>query len=469
MSESGPAPRSVAIAGVSGFVGRALVEALGSRMPIIGLGRGDAPRGMQVAEWRKCDLFSLLDAENALRGADLAVYLVHSMLPSATLSQGNFEDFDLIAADNFARGCAKNGVRKIVYLGGLVPGGAKENLSKHLQSRLEVERALSSHGAKVTALRAGMIIGTGGSSFEMLMRLVERLPWMLTPQWTETKTQPIALSDVVKLIIYCIESPSLETQAFDIGGPEVLTYKEMIARAAAVVGKKPTLIPVPLFSPSLSRLWVSLITGAPKSLVAPLVQSLKHEMIADDRRLQEEANLPGLSFEESVGRALAQREARTEEKQAKQPKAYASPPQQNSDRYVRSVQRLALPNGKNAKWAGEEYLRWLPRVLPFLFKVQTEGDTASFRMLGVTLLVLVYARDRSTEDRGLFFIRGGALARAHPLRRGRFEFRTVPGAPFLLSAVHDFEPALPWIIYAYTQAIVHLWVMRAFGRHLRRD
>ena len=165
-----PERKTIVIAGATGFVGRALAPALAPTARVIGLSRGARTPDSVYAEWRACDLFSLLDAEHALEGADVAFYLVHSMMPSAHLTQGHFRDLDLVCADNFARAAKSRGVRQIIYLGGLVPEGGA--LSPHLESRLEVERALGAYGVPVTSLRAGLVIGAGGSSFAMLQRAV---------------------------------------------------------------------------------------------------------------------------------------------------------------------------------------------------------------------------------------------------------------------------------------------------------
>jgi uncharacterized protein YbjT (DUF2867 family) len=457
--------RTVAIAGVSGFVGRALADALASRFHVVGIGRGARATSASVAEWRRCDLFSLKDAEAALAGVDVAVYLVHSMMPSATLTQGSFEDFDVLAADNFARAAARAGVRQIVYLGGLIPAlGDGASLSRHLSSRLEVERVLGAHGTPVMALRAGLVVGRDGSSFEMLKRLVQRLPMMLTPSWTATRTQPIDLADVVALLAHCVSLDEARAGVFDVGGPDVLTYREMIARLAERLGKSPRLVSVPFFTPGLSRLWVSLVTGAPKSLVAPLIESLAHEMVAKDRSLQAEAGIPGIPFAESLDRALATVVA----DEPATPVAYSGAARQSAPKDVRSVQRLALPPGHDADWVAHEYMRWLPRMIPVFFRVTVSDEhVCSFTLLGVTLLRLAYSKDRSSPDRALFYIRGGVLADTRS-ERGRLEFREIPGSPWVLAAIHDFVPRLPWPVYALSQAKVHLVVMAAFGRHLAR-
>ena len=195
----------VVVAGASGFVGRVLVSRLAERYDVVALSR--SPRqSTDGVRWVKADLFSLLDCEKAMAGADRVVYLVHSMQPSARLSQGRFADMDLILADNVAR--AAKGAKQILYLGGLIPEG--EHLSEHLRSRLEVERALAAHGTPVTTLRAGLVIGPGGSSFRILRRLVERLPVMLCPAWTESLTQPIDLDTLIEVLVASLEDQQSE-------------------------------------------------------------------------------------------------------------------------------------------------------------------------------------------------------------------------------------------------------------------
>jgi uncharacterized protein YbjT (DUF2867 family) len=274
----------VVVAGASGFVGRALGTRLAARgLEPVGLTR-DAKRysaGQSGYDWVNCEMFSLRDAERSLEGADYAVYLVHSMMPSARLTQGSFRDLDLVCADNFARAAKAAGVKHIVYLGGLMP--TDDTMSEHLASRLEVERTLAAYGVPVTTIRAGLVIGTGGSSYQMMVRLVRRLPAMVCPSWTNTKTQPVALDDVVEVIAGALGDCRLHGKAFDVGVPEAMTYREMMNRTANLLGVNRPMVGVPLLSPRLSRLWVSLITGAPRELVDPLLASLRHELIVRDR------------------------------------------------------------------------------------------------------------------------------------------------------------------------------------------
>ncbi|MBP9088911.1 MAG: NAD(P)H-binding protein, partial [Kofleriaceae bacterium] len=296
----------VALTGASGFIGGALANALRERFAVRGVGRGTtAPAGVNVDAWQRADLFNLKEAEQALAGADVAIYLVHSMMPSARLTQATFEDLDLICADNFGRAAAKAGVKQIVYLSGLLPEHGA--LSKHLQSRHEVEHALGLYGTPVTTIRAGLILGGGGSSFEMLVRLVERLPAMACPGWTKTRTQPVAVDDVVKLLAFAAGNAACAGQTYDIGAPDIVTYRELLELVAKQLGVKRKMVPVPFFSPSFSRLWITLVTGASRELVGPLVQSLRHEMIARDHRLTTLANITMTPVQAALASALQQR------------------------------------------------------------------------------------------------------------------------------------------------------------------
>lgn len=461
---------TVAIAGANGFVGRALRVVLAQTHHVIGLSRGRTP-GVDDdgVDWRRCDLYSLLDAERGLQGADVAVYLVHSMLPSARLTQASFEDTDLILADNFARAAAATGVQQIIYLGGLIPTDT-DGLSRHLDSRLEVERALGAYGVPVTALRAGMVIGPGGSSLDILLKLVRRLPVMLTPKWTRSQTQCIALNDVVELIAFAVGEPRTYGRPFDIGAPEVTQYRELMRITAEVLGKRPRMYAVPFFSPGLSKLWVSLISGQPLALVSPLVESLKHKMVAQDRTLQDMAGQSPTPLREALADAI-EAEARQAKARRARSKYSASKRSVERDPDVRSIQRLSDPGVGDAEWVTQEYMRWLPRFCRPFVHVEQDGHEVRFCVpKGPCLLILTKSDDRSSPERALLYITGGVLTRVDETgaRRGRLEFRQVVGEGVYLAAIHDFSPRLPWWLYTVTQAKAHLIVMRAFGRHLDR-
>jgi uncharacterized protein YbjT (DUF2867 family) len=452
-------------------VGRALAATLARRLRVAGISR--APPGGSAAawdEWRRADLFNLREAEAALAGATYAVYLVHGMMPSARLTQGSFADLDLVCADNFARAAKHAGVEQIVYLGGLIPEGGR--LSAHLESRLEVEETLAGYGVPVTVLRAGMVIGGGGASFEILERLVKRLPAMICPRWTLTRMQPVAIDDVVSLLAFAVGEPACFRQIFDVGAPEALTYRDLMALTAEVVGVRRPMVPVRVVTPALSRLWVSLVTGAPRALVGPLVESLRHEMVARDHRLADMAGLEPTPVRVALERALAfhSKEQPTRSHAEARRAVVASI---RTAPHVRSVQRMRLPPGRDAAWAADEYARWLPSALRGMLRVEVDPDRTCrfyFGSMKRPLLELTYADERSRPDRQLFYVSGGLLARTHAADggRARFELRQVLDRRTLITAIHDYRPRLPWSVYRATQARFHAAVMSAFGRHLAR-
>jgi uncharacterized protein YbjT (DUF2867 family) len=452
---------TVAIAGASGFVGRNLIEQIlkDDCVDVIGFCR-DA-RGQRWEDrltWRSCDLYSQLDAEASLRDVDVAIYLVHSMLPSAQLSQGNFQDFDLIMADNFQRAARKMGVKKIIYLSGIVP--KSKRLSKHLESRLEVEDTLKASGIPVTSFRCGIIVGPNGSSFEMMLKLVRRLPVMVCPSWTESLCQPVDLANVIHYISKSVSSTQFNGKIVNLVGPEVIPYVQMLKKTGDFLNKNIPIIKSPYFSPGLSTLWVTIITGAPKNLVRPLVKSLKYDMTVENSGHVDENIIGDKTFDQSLKESFEWLE---EKKYAKHERIYR--PQVNSEE-VRSIQRFVLPDGKNAHWVAQEYMNWLPQFLSFfVFKVENIDGHLFFKLFNIfNLLVLKFSNERSNKSRQLFYIAGGMLAKYSG--RGRLEFRETWDKKYILAAIHDFRPSMPWFVYRYTQAIFHLIVMTFFGRHL---
>ncbi|HET9169497.1 MAG TPA: SDR family oxidoreductase [Actinospica sp.] len=215
----------------------------------------------------------------ALDGVRTAYYLIHSMLGGP-----RFEQADRRAAHNFAERARDAGLGRLVYLGGLAPAEDGQPLSVHMRSRAEVGRILLESGVPTVVLRAAVIIGSGSASFEMLRYLTERLPAMVTPTWVDSKVQPIAVRDVLRYLAAAAALPGEVAGSFDIGGPEVLTYREMMQRYAAVAGLAPRrIIPVPVLSPRLSSHWVGLVTPIPSALARPLIDSLRHDAICHDR------------------------------------------------------------------------------------------------------------------------------------------------------------------------------------------
>lgn len=457
----------VALTGASGYIGQNLLEKITEKADVIALSRnGENKENTTTITWRSCDFFSLRDAEEGLRGADYAVYLIHSMKPSARLTQAKFEDMDVLLADNFARAAKKNGIKQIIYLSGIIPEGAPE-LSRHLKSRLEVEKILQSYGIPVTTIRAGLIVGPKGSSFPILSKLVKRLPVMLLPKWTRTKTHPVAIKDVIHSLAKTIGSSKAKGRAIDIGGPEVMSYKEMMIQTAEVMGRNPRLFDLPFMTINLSRLWVTLITDTPKETAYPLIESLQHPMVA-----QEENKLEGFSegvipFKEAAASAF---EADKQSSHSMKPwKAIFSKSSSQSD--VRSVQRVKLPEEKDANWAGLYYTEWLAKLARPFVRAEVDEDRNCqiyLKSIQSPILELTYINGRSDFSRALYFISGGIFAKVSDTSRGRLEFRLIPDTRECIIAIHEFRPALPWTFYKYTQAKIHLFVMYLFKQHLLR-
>ena len=275
----GPSPVRCLVTGASGYIGGRLVpELLAAGYSVRCMARdpgklSDRPWSGDV-EVAAADALEGTGVRRALEGVDVAYYLIHSLGTGAS-----FEQRDRDAAGIFADAARSAGVKRIVYLGGIVSGDGS-GLSPHLRSRAEVGDILLGGDVPVAALQAAVIIGSGSASFEMLRYLTERLPVMVTPKWVGTRIQPIAVQDVLRYLVGCAALPPGVDRRFDIGGPDVLTYAEMMRRYSGVAGLRPrVLIRVPLLTPRLSSLWVGLVTPVPAGLAMPLVESLRNEVV----------------------------------------------------------------------------------------------------------------------------------------------------------------------------------------------
>jgi len=234
----------------------------------------------------------------ALEGIEVVFYLVHSIGVGA-----HFEEADRAAARNVADAAAAAGVRQIVYLGGFVPAG--QTASAHLASRAEVGRIFLDGTVPAVVLQAGVIIGSGSASFEMLRYLTERLPVMVTPRWVRSRVQPIAIRDVLRYLTGSLDLAPGTDRAFDIGGPDVLTYREMMQRYAHVAGlTKRVIVPVPVLTPWLSSQWVNVVTPVPKALAQPLIESLRNDAVAHEQDIRELVPFELTTFDEAVRLAL---------------------------------------------------------------------------------------------------------------------------------------------------------------------
>jgi NAD(P)-dependent dehydrogenase (short-subunit alcohol dehydrogenase family) len=355
-SDSTKCPTVVITNGAS-FVGRAIITRLLSDYRVIGVGdqyRSDALKqdNKQNLEWRYANLFSLLETEKALEGVEYALYIDHATLPYARLTQGKFQDLNIIMADNFARAARKAGSKQIIYLYGLFQKEKGKKTAYKYNSQ-EVEEVLRSHGVPLTVLRA-----------------------------VKSDIQPSTFENIVELLAACIGNEEMYERSIDVNVPNMVEDVFFPARKRKLSKKK-----------------------------------------------------------------------------------YINT--------VRSVQRFILPKGKDAVWIGKNYVRWLSGYAkPFIRVRETPNGQLHFSFPGIKkpLLELTYSVERSTSDRVLYYIIGGLLAHADNKRyRGRLEFREILDGKYIVAAIHEFIPRLPWSVYSVTQALVHLWVMRSYGQYLRNQ
>ena len=289
------------VTGATGFVGRGLARRLAEdgHDVVAMTRRADGYRGAGTAVAGDIDDEDSLRA--ALDGVEVAYYLVHS------LAGADFAARDRRGAQHFAAAARHAEVRQIVYLGGL--GRDHDDLSPHLRSRREVERILLDE-APTTALRAGIVIGDGGISWEILRQLVERLPAMVTPRWVQTRTQPIALVDAVAYLAGVARRDDTLGRTFEIGGPDALTYRDMLLTVAGMTGRRVVIVPVPVLSPHLSSWWLRLITDVDVTTARSLVDSMTNEVVVTDHSIEELLDHRPMSFRSAAETALADRAAR---------------------------------------------------------------------------------------------------------------------------------------------------------------
>jgi uncharacterized protein YbjT (DUF2867 family) len=324
-----PSPQKILVAGGSGFIGSRLIKKLAADIhyhepqsrvaEILCLTRDPESIKDKFDEdirLVKADVSNYEDLARVMsEQIDIAYYLVHSM-EGTSKQWKKFSERDRVAAMNFAKVASEYGVKRIIYLGGLIHAEDDDDdkLSEHMRSRKKVGEILQQHSSsKVTIFRAAVILGQGGGSFQMLQYLVERLPVMICPRWVLTKCQPIAVDDVVEYLARCIEVKETEGKTFDIGGRDVLTYLDMMRKYAKILNKSVQVIIIPFLTPRLSSYWVDLVTPVRASLARPLIDSLKHDATVQDDSIRQVIPIQLKSFEEAV------REARNEKAQVRRP------------------------------------------------------------------------------------------------------------------------------------------------------
>lgn len=267
----------VAVLGASGVIGTALLPELSREHDVLAVSRSPRPDSDGV-RWLEADAMNEPSLENVFRGVDVCVYLVHS------LGSRDFAAADRVASRNVARAASRARLRQIVYLGGL--GEDDPDLSAHLRSRRETAALLASGSVPVTTLRAAMVVGPKSAAFETILALVDRLPAMICPRWVSVPTQPIALRDVVRYLAGVCGLEAAFGGTFDVGGPEVMTYREMIERIAHRRGKHPLIIEVPVLTPRLSSWWLHLVTPVKAAVARPLIEGLRVPTVAHDDRIR---------------------------------------------------------------------------------------------------------------------------------------------------------------------------------------
>ena len=465
-------PRLI-VAGADGSIGTAVCRELAEEYDIVALTRSEALSKLHETDipvtWQFCDFFSMSRVETALTGAQYAVYLIHTRLPTARLDQAASEDMDLLLADNFARAAHKNGVKQIVYLSSLIPEG--EITSPLMHSRYEIAEVLASYGTPVTTLRASFIVGPGSSVVNLLANMVLRVPFVLIPRWALTQKQPIALTDVLRAIRFCLGNGETFSRDYDIGGEAVLNFKEIMENAAAGLGVKRIILTIPYMSRRLYYWWIRLLDrGSHPGLVWMTVESLRYDAVVKDNPLQEIIVKDALPTQKALDPYLEQKEKDLPPNPRGAFKHYEDSDLIMQSR-VRSIQRLRRPKSRNAKWVADYYYQWLPRFLrPFvLCEVDGEGSCDIYnRIPRLCILKLTFRPVQSSPHRRMYHITGGLLARAFGSRNARMEYRDIPDSPYTIVAIHDFKPLLPWFFYIATQAVMHKFVMRAFQKQLER-
>jgi uncharacterized protein YbjT (DUF2867 family) len=288
----------IAVLGATGTVGRALVPLLAKEHDVVAVSRRphDPTPGVR---WTVADVSDPESLRELFADVDLAYYLVHS------LGSRDFEERDRVAAGTVAREAERAELSQLVYLGGL--GDRSPELSSHLRSRAETADVLASGSVPVTTLRAAMVIGSGSAGFETIAALVDRLPGMICPRWVSTQTQPIALSDVAAYLAAAAGHRDMIGRSFDAGGPEVMTYRQMIEGVARIRGKHPLIVEVPVLSPRLSSYWLNLVTPVQADVARPLIEGLRNATVARDETLRRLVPLRLTGFDDAARAALADR------------------------------------------------------------------------------------------------------------------------------------------------------------------
>jgi len=457
----------VAVAGTSSFIGAAVCSALSSRFEVVVLTRSMVRAmsgGNEGVEVRTCDHFARRELAVALRGVDYAVYLVRNWDPSALLDQARSRDMDLLMADNFAWAAERAGVKQILCRVPLVTSRHRFT-SCHAS---EMEEVLNSHGVPVTVLRTSLVLGPGGELSKLLANMVRRLPAIPLPSLAETQVRPVHLEGFLTAVQHCVGNPQTFSKAFDIFGPEPISFRWMLKETARILGRHPRLVSCPGMPSELFRVMLRLLQPS----LHPDFLGYLLDMFSDDTS----------GMENPVEKQVAQTWKPLREVLGTSVRAacegLTTPPLQRvlddevirQMQRVRSIQRLRLPEGRNAEWLADHYFIWLGNLLRPFIRTKRDRDgswTVDLKPFGITLLYLTFRPDHSSPNRRMFMITSGVLARYLGGRKARMEFRDLLNGRYSLVAIHDFAPSLSWSFYRFTQAVVHGLVMKGFQVHMK--
>jgi uncharacterized protein YbjT (DUF2867 family) len=462
--------------GASGYVGTNLVERLlKERLPVRAAARN--LKVLEAREWIGADLVQAdaLAPETlpaALAGVDVAYYLVHSMAAGR-----NFGQIDQQAARNFAQAAAAAGVRRIVYLGGLVPADAD---SEHLVSRRDTGEVLRAGSVPVTELRAGIIVGAGSAAYEVIRDLVNHLPLMVTPRWVNSRSSPLALGNLLTYLVELPRHPESAGQIYDAGGPDYLSYETMMRRFGALVGRYPRIVPVPVLTPGFSALWLGLITTVPASIARALIGGLKHDIPAADAPLRALVPQTLLGFDDAVREAMQSEQAHTVAARWTEGRLMFRGNRLDHSFYAKKAGGAALSTASpQALWqvvcgiGGPEryytlnFLWWLRELIDWLFGgpgfTRGRRDSEHLR-LGDTIdywtVIGLNPPQRLTLNFGMKCPGSGAL---------EFEIETVAPGQNRLTVTAYWHPRGVWgLLYWYALVPAHLFLFKRFTRVMAR-
>lgn len=463
---------TVLVFGASGYIGSHLVPYLyaqGERVRAVSRHpKALAGRGWEGVEIMAADALQPDTLDAALSGVEVAYYLVHSMAAGS-----HFAQLDLQAAANFRDAAARCGVRRIVYLGGLIP---PDPSSLHLQSRQETGELLRQGSVPVTEIRAGMIIGPGSAAFEVIRDLVQHLPVIFTPRWVTSRSPPIGLDDVLAYLTGVARLPAAAGQVFDVAGPEVMSYAQVMRRFGAMVGRRPVILPLPLLSPELSAWGLPLVTTVPGNIARALIGGLKHDVLADDRPIRQLLPIPLQRFEAQVEAVFAAERAMGVVDRWREGALDCRGGNAKHAFYARRMQaQLNTPASVQSLW----------QVLNTLSRQEGYGLDGLWRLRGAVDRLLGGPGRRFTRTRpgplqvGERFDCWEVLASVPGERLTLRSLLRSPGAGIMEFTVADrgghrelelalyFHPAGCWgLLYWYALSLPHRLILAAMPRHL---